>query len=216
MNATRIGPSLLAADFARLAEDIGRVERGGADFLHLDVMDGHFVPNISFGLPVVAAVRQTTRLALNTHLMLQNPWPFIGPFKEAGADSLVVHVEIEHNLPAVLDAIRQHGLQCGLAVNPSTPVVACYPYLDALDSVLVMSVEPGFGGQPFQPAALDKIRALCAEIEHRGLDLPVGIDGGVHPGNAAACRRAGARCLVSGSAIFSARDPARIIAALRG
>ena len=216
MNATRIGPSLLAADFARLAEDIGRVERGGADFLHLDVMDGHFVPNISFGLPVVAAVRQTTRLALNTHLMLQNPWPFIGPFKEAGADSLVVHVEIEHNLPAVLDAIRQHELQCGLAINPSTPVAACYPYLDALDSVLVMSVEPGFGGQPFQPAALDKIRALCTEIERRGLDLPVGIDGGVHPGNAAACRQAGARCLVSGSAIFSARDPARIIADLRG
>lgn len=216
MNATRIGPSLLAADFARLAEDIGRVERGGADFLHLDVMDGHFVPNISFGLPVVAAVRQTTHLELNTHLMLQNPLPFIGPFKEAGADSLVVHVEIEGDLPAVLDAIRQHGLQCGLAVNPRTPVAAAYPYLDALDSVLIMSVEPGFGGQTFQPAALDKIRDLCAEIEHRGLDLPIGIDGGVHPGNATACRRAGARCLVAGSAVFGARDPARIIAALRG
>ena len=155
MNATRIGPSLLAADFARLAEDIGRVERGGADFLHLDVMDGHFVPNISFGLPVVAAVRQTTRLELNTHLMLQDPLPFIGPFKEAGADSLVVHVELE-SAQAVLDAIRQHGLQCGLAVNPNTPVSALYPYLDELDSVLVMSVEPGFGGQAFQPAALDK------------------------------------------------------------
>ena len=216
MNATRIGPSLLAADFARLAEDIDRVERGGADFLHLDVMDGHFVPNISFGLPVVAAVRQTTQLELNTHLMLQNPLPFIGPFKEAGADSLVVHVEIEGDLPAVLNAIRQHGLQCGLAVSPSTPVAAAYPYLDELDSVLVMSVEPGFGGQPFQPTALDKIRDLGAEIECRGLDLPVGIDGGVHPGNAAACRRAGARCLVAGSAVFGARDPARIIAELRG
>lgn len=216
MNAVRIGPSLLAADFARLGEDIGRVERGGADFLHLDVMDGHFVPNLSFGLPVVAAVRQTTCLELNAHLMLQNPLPFIGPFKEAGADSIVVHVEIESDLAAVLDAIRQRGLRCGLAVNPNTPVSTLYPYLDALDSALVMSVEPGFGGQPFQPTALDKIRALCAEIERRGLDVPVGIDGGVQPGNAAACRRAGARCLVAGSAIFGARDPARVIADLRG
>ncbi len=216
MNAMRIGPSLLAADFARLAEDIGRVERGGADFLHLDVMDGHFVPNISFGLPVVAAVRQTTHLELDTHLMLQDPLPFIGPFKKAGADSLVVHVEIESDLRAVLATIRQHGLQCGLAVNPKTPVCALYPYLDELDSALVMSVEPGFGGQAFQPAALDKIRDLCAEIARRGLDLPVGIDGGVQPGNAAACRRAGAQSLVAGSAVFGAQDPARVIADLRG
>ncbi len=216
MSTLRIGPSLLAADFARLAEDIGRVERGGADFLHLDVMDGHFVPNISFGLPVVAAVRQTTRLELDTHLMLQDPLPFIGPFKEAGADSLVVHVEIESDLRAVLSAIRQRGLQCGLAINPQTPVSALYPHLDELDSALIMSVEPGFGGQPFQPTALDKIRDLCAEIERRGLSVSVGIDGGVHPGNAAACRRAGAQRLVAGSAIFGAQDPASVIADLRG
>lgn len=216
MNHTRIGPSLLAADFAHLAEDIARVERGGADFLHLDVMDGHFVPNISFGLPVVAAVRRTTRLELNTHLMLRDPVPFIGPFKEAGADSLVVHVELECDLPAVLAAIRRHDLRCGLAVNPSTPIAALYPYLDALDSALVMSVEPGFGGQAFQPAAFDRIRELSAAIERRGLDLPIGIDGGVQPGNAAACRRAGAQWLIAGSAVFNAPDPARVIADLRG
>ena len=216
MNSSRIGPSLLAADFAHLAEDIARVERGGADFLHLDVMDGHFVPNLSFGLPVVAAVRLTTRLELNTHLMLQDPLPFIGPFQEAGADSIVVHVEIDSDLAAVLAAIRQYGLQCGLAVNPSTPVTALYPYLDELDLALVMSVEPGFGGQTFQLAALDKIHDLCAEIERRGLDVPIAIDGGVHAGNAAACRCAGARWLVAGSAVFGASDPAGVIAGLRG
>ena len=164
----------------------------------------------------MAAVRQTTHLELNTHLMLQDPLPFIGPFKEAGADSLVVHLELESDLRAVLDAIRQHDLQCGLAVNPNTPVSALYPYLDELDSALIMSVDPGFGGQAFQPTALDKIRDLCAEIERRGLAVPVGIDGGVHPGNAAACRQAGAQSLVAGSAVFGAQDPARIIADLRG
>ena len=161
-------------------------------------------------------MRQTTHLELNTHLMLQDPLPFIGPFKEAGADSLVVHVEIEFDLRAVLDAIRQHGLQCGLAVNPSTPISALYPYLDELDSALVMSVEPGFGGQTFQPAALDKIHDLCAEIARRGLDIPVGIDGGVHTGNAAACRQAGTQSLVAGSAVFGAQDPAGVMADLRG
>lgn len=216
MNSPLIAPSLLAADFARLADEIHRVEQGGADFLHLDIMDGHFVPNISFGFPVIESVRKTTRLELDTHLMLQDPMPFIAAFKEAGSDSLTIHVEIATDPATVLDAIRQHGLKCGLAVNPATPVEKLYPYLDELDLALVMSVEPGFGGQSFQPQALDKIRNLAAEIARRGLDLPIEIDGGVNTDNAAACREAGTQLLVAGSAVFRAEDPAAAIAALRG
>ena len=215
MNNPQIAPSLLAADFARLAAEIDRVEQGGADLLHLDVMDGHFVPNISFGLPVVAAVRKVTELELDTHLMLSDPLPFIAPFKEAGADSLTIHVEIEPDPGAALNAIRQHGLKCGLAVNPGTPVEMLYPHLGELDLALVMSVEPGFGGQAFQPQALDKVRLLAAEIERRDLDLPIEIDGGVNTDNAADCRAAGARLLVAGSAVFRAPDPAQAIATLR-
>jgi len=178
-------------------------------------MDGLFVPNLSFGIPVVEAVRKVTQLDLDTHLMLQNPLPFIAPFKEAGSDSLTVHVELEHDTEVVLAAIRDHDLKCGLAVNPSTPVDALYPYLEDLDLALVMSVEPGFGGQAFQPQALEKVRRLAGEIERRGLDLPIEIDGGVNTDNAAACRQAGARLLVAGSAVFRADNPARAIDALR-
>ena len=216
MNSTLIAPSLLAADFAHLADDIRRVECGGADFLHLDIMDGRLVPNISFGLPVVEAVRKTTRLELDTHLMLQDPMPFIAPFNKAGSNSVTIHVEIAVDPGPVLAAIRQQGLKCGLAVNPATPVEAIYPYLDELDLALVMSVEPGFGGQSFQDQALEKIRSLAVEIARRGLDLPIEVDGGVNANNAAACREAGAQLLVAGSAVFSAEDPALAIAALRG
>ena len=215
MNNPQIAPSLLAADFAHLAEEIHRVEQGGASFLHLDIMDGLFVPNLSFGIPVVEAVRKVTQLDLDTHLMLQNPLPFIAPFKEAGSDSLTVHVELENDTEVVLAAIRDHDLKCGLAVNPSTPIDALYPYLEELDLALVMSVEPGFGGQVFQPQALEKVRRLAGEIERRGLDLPIEIDGGVNTDNAAACRQAGARLLVAGSAVFRADNPARAIDALR-
>ena len=216
MKQSLIAPSLLAADFARLADEIDRVERGGADFLHLDIMDGHLVPNISFGLPVVEAVRKTTRLELDTHLMLEDPTPFIPAFKEAGSDSLTIHVEIASDPAAVLADIRQSGLKCGLAVNPGTPVEALYPHLENLDLALVMSVEPGFGGQSFQPQALDKVRDLATEIARRGLDLPIEIDGGVNADNAADCREAGAQLLVAGSAVFRAEDPAGAIATLRG
>jgi ribulose-phosphate 3-epimerase len=216
MSDARIAPSLLAADFGRLAEEVHRVEDAGADSLHLDVMDGHFVPNISYGIPVIESLRKTTRLELDTHLMLSDPLSYVGPFKEAGSDSLTVHVEIDADPNLVLDAIRALGLKCGLAVNPATPVDALFPFLERLDLALVMSVEPGFGGQAFQPQALDKVRFLSAEIKRRGLDLPIQIDGGVNTDNAADCRRAGARFLVAGSAVFRADDPAATIAALRG
>ena len=216
MTSPLIAPSLLAADFARLAEEIARVEKGGADLLHLDIMDGHLVPNISFGLPVIEAVRKTTQLELDTHLMLQNPAPFIAQFKEAGSDSLTIHVEIDPDPAAILADIRRHGLKCGLAVNPATPVEALFPHLDNLDLALVMSVEPGFGGQSFQSQALTKIRDLAAEIARRGLYLPIEVDGGVNTDNAADCRAAGAQLLVAGSAVFRAADPADAIAAIRG
>lgn len=214
--AIQVAPSLLAANFSRLAEEIQRIEAAGADFLHLDIMDGHFVPNISFGLPVIQAIRQVTHLKFDVHLMLSQPQDYLEAFRQAGADSLTVHVEVDANIGTLLDQIHSIGLECGLTLNPKTPIDLIFPYLNQLNLALVMSVEPGFGGQSFMPEALNKVKALRQEIIHQKLDLPIQIDGGITPDNASLCRAAGVRWLVAGSSVFGASDPAATIAAIRG
>ncbi len=214
-DCTRIAPSLLAADFARLGDEIKRMEDAGADLFHLDVMDGHFVPNISFGIPVVEAIRRSTRLKLDTHLMISEPDKYLQAFGAAGADSLTVHVEVCPHPERTIEAIHSLGLECGLAVNPSTPVEALFPHLCDLDLALVMSVEPGFGGQSFIPQVVPKIVALRDRIERQKLSLPIAVDGGVNGANAQSCAAAGACLLVAGSSVFGAADPATAISSLR-
>ncbi|MFA6109633.1 MAG: ribulose-phosphate 3-epimerase [Candidatus Latescibacterota bacterium] len=214
--AIRIAPSLLAADFARLAEQIALVEEAGADLLHLDVMDGHFVPNLSFGLPVVEAVRRVTRLPLDTHLMIAAPERYLSAFRDAGSDSLTLHLEVCPDPLPLIDAVHALGLACGLVINPATPADRLFPFLDRVEMVLVMSVEPGFGGQVFQPAAVAKIHDLRTELDRRGLGTAIQVDGGINPETARTCRQAGATVLVAGSAVFRSPDPGAALRALRG
>ncbi|MHB8079422.1 MAG: ribulose-phosphate 3-epimerase [Candidatus Krumholzibacteriia bacterium] len=210
-----VAPSLLAADFADLAGELLTLEAAEADLFHLDVMDGHFVPNLTLGPALVAAVRRRTALPLDVHLMVTDPLAFVAPFADAGADALTVHVEATAPREA-LRAIGARGLRRGVSLNPATPVEAVAPLLGEVDLALVMSVQPGFGGQRFQPAALGKVAALAAARERQGLRFAISIDGGVEGSNAAACRAAGADILVSGSWLLGAADRAAAVRALRG
>jgi len=202
-----IAPSILSADFARLAEEIQSVERAGASLLHVDVMDGRFVPNITIGLPVVKAISRATRLPLDAHLMIVEPGQYAEQFVAAGAKMVSVHIEADPHAHRTLSAIRAAGGRAGIAINPATSLSAVEEVLKFADYVLLMSVNPGFGGQKFIPESLDKLRRLRSMIDERGLSTRIEIDGGIDRENIAEVAAAGAEIIVSGSAIFSAKDP---------
>ncbi|MDT4895813.1 MAG: ribulose-phosphate 3-epimerase [Acidobacteriota bacterium] len=210
-----IAPSILSADFTRLGEEVAAVERGGASVIHVDVMDGHFVPNITVGLPVVRALKQATQLPLDTHLMITEPGIYAEQFVEAGAAMVSVHVEADAHLHRTLTGIRKKGALAGVAINPATPLVALEEALPFADYVLLMSVNPGFGGQKFIQTSLDKVRRLRRMIDERGLKTRIEIDGGIDRHNIAAIAAAGAEIIVAGSAIFNESDPAQAVRELR-
>ena len=211
----RIAPSLLAADFARLADALAAAEAGGADLVHVDVMDGHFVPNLTIGPPVVRALRKATRLPLDVHLMIEKPEATLAAYLDAGADWVSVHVEATDHLQRCLDRVRRGGAKAGAALNPATPTLALSGAWPDLDYAVVMSVNPGWGGQPFLAPSVEKVRRLQTEARAAGSRLAIEVDGGVEPGNAGELAAAGAEILVAGTAIYGADDPAAAIGILR-
>ncbi|MBD0373037.1 MAG: ribulose-phosphate 3-epimerase [Pyrinomonadaceae bacterium] len=210
-----IAPSILSADFARLGEEISAVERGGASVVHVDVMDGHFVPNITVGLPVVKAVARQTRLIIDAHLMIEEPGRYAEQFVEAGAQMVSVHVEIDPHINRTLSAIKSGGAMAGVAINPATSLVSIEEALPFADFVLLMSVNPGFGGQKFIQTSLDKLRRLRAMIDERRLGTRIEIDGGIDRSNINDVVAAGAEIIVAGSAVFNTPDPAQAVRDLR-
>ncbi len=210
-----IAPSILAANLASLGDEIRSVEQGGATMLHVDVMDGHFVPNLSIGVPVVASLRKATRLTLDVHLMIENPDRYVEAFAEAGADMISVHQEATPHLDRVLAAIRELGREAGAVINPATPVATLSEVLDKVDYVLVMSVNPGFGGQAFIPGSLEKIRQLKEIRARYNHAFRIEVDGGVGPENVVQLVRAGAEILVAGTSVFHTPDPAAAVRLMR-
>ena len=214
-SVVEIAPSILAANFASLAKEMRAVEQGGATILHVDVMDGHFVPNITIGVPVVASLRKATQLTLDVHLMIENPDRYVEAFAEAGADMISVHQEATPHLDRVLSAIREHGREAGAVINPATPVATLSEVLGKVDFVLVMSVNPGFSGQAFIPGALEKIRQLKDMRARYNQAFRIEVDGGISPDNVAAVVRAGADILVAGTSVFHTPDPAEAVRKMR-
>ena len=212
---TRIAPSILASDFSRLGEEVRAVEEAGADWIHVDVMDGHFVPNLTLGPPIVEAIKRSTTLPLDVHLMIESPELSIADYSNAGADTIGVHVETCPHLHRTLAQIRETGARACAVVNPSTPAQAVEPVLGDLDQLLVMTVNPGFGGQKFIPGTMEKVRQLRSWIDERGLAIDLEIDGGVGPDTIALAAQAGANVFVAGTAIFGEKDYAHAIENLR-
>jgi ribulose-phosphate 3-epimerase len=212
VSAPKLAPSILSADFAHLGDAVAAAEAGGADWIHVDVMDGHFVPNLTFGPKMVADLRKATRLPLDVHLMIERPEDWVARYVEAGATYVTVHVEAARDAAGALDAIRKAGARSGITLNPETDVTRLAPYLERADLVLVMSVHPGFGGQAFIASALDKVRALRTMLDARGSKAELEVDGGIKPENARDVAVAGASVLVAGSAVYL--DPDGVAAAL--
>jgi ribulose-phosphate 3-epimerase len=206
-----IAPSILSADFARLGAEIEAAERGGATLIHVDVMDGHFVPNLTVGLPVVRSLARATHLPLDTHLMISEPELYAEKFVEAGAQMVSVHIEADPHIHRTLEGVRKRGAKAGIVINPATSLYHLEEALQFADYVLVMSVNPGFGGQEFIPTSIEKVRRLRGMIEERGLPVRIEIDGGIDRDNIAACAAAGAEIFVAGTAVFGHGDPTRSV-----
>jgi len=214
--AFKIAPSILSADFARLGEEVRSIEQAGADLIHFDVMDGHFVPNLSFGIPVLESVRKITALPLDVHLMIDEPVRYLERFVHAGANSISVHAEVCEDIPGTAHRMRQLGIRTAIAINPETEPTRVLDAAAHLDMILVMSVHPGFGGQGFIPESIGKVQAIRHELQRHGLEVDVEIDGGIKVDNIGLVAQAGANVFVSGSGIFGHRDYAEIIRQMRG
>ena len=212
----KISPSVLACDFTRLGEEVADIERNGADMVHLDVMDGMFVTNISFGLPIIESLKKKSSMIFDVHLMIEDPKRYAKRFIDAGADILTFHYEAADDPAALLDLIRQEGAKSAISIKPNTAAEAIFPYLEKCDMVLVMTVEPGYGGQALIPNTLEKVKIIREEIERRGLNVDIQVDGGINAENAPLAISAGANILVAGSSVFKAEDRKKAMDALRG
>ncbi|NMB29934.1 MAG: ribulose-phosphate 3-epimerase [Clostridiales bacterium] len=213
---TLVSASVLAADFSCLGDEVKRAERAGVDMIHLDVMDGNFVSNLSFGAPVISSIRPITDLQFDTHLMVRTPHTLIEPIADAGADIITIHIESESNTKDTLQMIKKMGKQAGLSIKPNTPIEEVYPYLDMLRLILVMTVEPGYGGQSFIHDTVHKIEGLHEYIKKNNLDTQIEVDGGINADTAKICRDSGAEILVAGTYLFAADDFAENVRVLKG